>query len=68
MKVKELIAILQVLPPDLPVGYVNCCADDGREFSPVNEARVRDGRNRKRIGEWAWGLGDCPSSDVVELS
>lgn len=32
MTVSELIAALQKLPPDLPVGYVNDCADNGSTF------------------------------------
>jgi hypothetical protein len=33
--VAELIEELRTLPPDLPVGYVNECADDGARFVSV---------------------------------
>lgn len=39
MTAAQLIALLATMPPDLPVGFVNECADDGATFVEVTEIR-----------------------------
>lgn len=62
MKVHELIKLLQTMPQDKDVGYVNNCADDGREFVFIDEANERANRE-------TW-YGGCtyPDKGVVVLS
>lgn len=39
MTAAQLMALLATMPPDLPVGFVNECADEGRDFIEITEAR-----------------------------
>lgn len=48
MNVRELIELLRALPPDMPVGYVNQCADDGNYFVPIDSATKSGRDNRMR--------------------
>jgi hypothetical protein len=40
--VSRLIADLQRLPPDAPVGYLAHCADDGDRFIEIDGAETRE--------------------------
>jgi len=41
MNVAELIALLGTLPQDMPVGYLNECAENGTDFITVDFAEIK---------------------------
>ncbi len=59
MTVAELIALLQLLPQDSPVGFVNQCADDGNYWVPIDSAE-KQGR-----GNWMHAPKNMPAKCVV---
>jgi len=59
MTVAELMDLLRTLPPDLPVGFVNQCADDGNYFVPIDCA-TKNGR-----GNWMYAPTNMPKTCVV---
>lgn len=64
MTVAELIAALQEMPQDLPVGYVNTCADEGVYWVGDLRPEVQTGTG-DALSQFPDGL---PRGRVVVLS
>lgn len=64
MTVRELIDLLGTFPPEMPVGYVNDCADDGRIFMLVEGASV-DIDDRDPLSQYPQGLPRAPGAVVL---
>ena len=65
MTVAELITALRAMPQDMPVGYVNDCADNGREFIEFHPSDIQ-----VRAGSYWRTNGDSckyPTAGVVVL-
>ncbi len=62
MNVRELIELLKTLPPELPVGHINRCADDGVDFSEVGCAEVT---GYGAYGGKAWAPDGMPAECIV---
>jgi hypothetical protein len=62
MTVAELIKLLTTFQPDIPVGYINRCADDGTDFVSIDSADVT---GHGRYGGKAWAPANMPAKCVV---